>query len=99
MLSIHISNIVICAPVSVPIVMQLGWDPIWFGVVMTINMEMALITPPVGLNLFVVQDVAKDVPLMTIIRGVIPFIIIMALAIALVALIPDLALWLPNRMR
>ncbi|NQT67945.1 MAG: TRAP transporter large permease [Desulfobacteraceae bacterium] len=94
-----ISIIVICAPIVVPIIIQLGWDPVWFGVIMTINMEMALITPPVGLNLFVVKDVAKDVELKTIIKGVVPFIIIMAIAIVLVTLLPELALWLPDRMK
>jgi len=94
-----ISIIVICAPIVVPIIIQLGWDPIWFGVIMTINMEMALITPPVGLNLFVVKDVAEDVELRTIIKGVAPFIVIMAIMIIIVALIPDLALWLPKEIK
>lgn len=94
-----ISIIVICAPIVVPIIIQLGWDPVWFGVIMTINMEMALITPPVGLNLFVVKDVAEDVELKTIIKGVVPFIIIMAIAIVLVALLPELALWFPDRLK
>ena len=66
---------------------------------MKINMEMALITPPVGLNLFVVKDVAEDVELRTIIKGVAPFIVIMAIMLIIVALIPDLALWLPKEIK
>ncbi len=93
-----ISIIVICAPVAVPIIMKLGWDPVWFGILMTINMEMALISPPVGLNLYVVKDAVTDVPLITIIRGVLPFLLLMAVAIVLVAIIPELALWLPMQM-
>lgn len=93
-----ISIITICAPVAVPIIMLLGWSPVWFGVIMTINMEMALVTPPVGLNLYVVKDAVKEVPIGTIIKGIVPFVILMAVEIALVAVIPDLALWLPSKM-
>ena len=93
-----ISIIVICAPIAVPIIMQLGWDPVWFGIVMTINMEMALISPPVGLNLYVVKDAAYGVPLGTIIRGVLPYIILMGLNIVLVVMMPSTALWLTKMM-
>lgn len=93
-----ISIITICAPIAVPIIMLLGWDPVWFGIIMTINMEMALITPPVGLNLYVVKDAVKEVSIGTIIKGVIPFIILMAVGIALVMVVPSLALWLPGQM-
>ena len=93
-----ISIITICAPVAVPIIILLGFDPVWFGIVMTVNMEMALITPPVGLNLYVVQAAAPDLPSAQIIRGVFPFIILMAIEIALLALFPGIALWLPGKM-
>ncbi len=93
-----ISIIVICAPIAVPIIMQLGWDPVWFGIVMTINMEMALISPPVGLNLYVVKDAACGVPLGTIIRGVLPYIMLMGLNIILVVMVPSTALWLTKMM-
>src|SRR5699024_8201175 len=72
-----LSVIVITAPILVPIVLALGWDPIWFGIIMIINMEMALITPPVGLNLFVVQGVIEDVRLSRIIAGTMPYVFIM----------------------
>ncbi|MHB1044283.1 MAG: TRAP transporter large permease [Eubacteriales bacterium] len=94
-----ISIIVITTPIFAPIISSLGWDLIWFGIILTINMEMALITPPVGLNLYVVQGVVKDIPLGKIISGTMPYVVLMAAAIALVAIFPSLALWLPSMMR
>lgn len=91
-----LSIIVITIPILAPVVAGMGWDLVWFGIIVTINMEMALITPPVGLNLYVVKGVAPDVPLKTIIKGAIPYVIIMAFTIALIALVPNLALWLPG---
>ncbi|RIK97295.1 MAG: TRAP transporter large permease [Burkholderiales bacterium] len=86
-----LSIIVITAPILIPIISAFGWDLIWFGVILTINMEMALITPPVGLNLFVVQGVVRDVPLERIIRGALPYVLIMLAVLALVAAFPQLA--------
>jgi len=86
-----LSIIVITAPILIPIISAFGWDLIWFGIVLTINMEMALITPPVGLNLFVVQGVVRDVSLEQIIRGAFPYVLIMAVVLALVAIFPWLA--------
>jgi C4-dicarboxylate transporter, DctM subunit len=93
-----VSIIAITAPILVPIIITLGWDPIWFGIVMTINMEMALITPPVGLNLYVINNVIPDIKFSKILKGVIPYIIILAIMILLVVIFPDLAMWLPSRM-
>lgn len=90
-----LSVIVITAPILVPIVLALGWDPVWFGIIMIINMEMALITPPVGLNLFVVQGVIRDVSLSKIIAGTMPYVFIMAAVLILVGIFPSLALFLP----
>ncbi len=89
-----LSIIVITAPIVVPIIKAFGWDLVWFGVILTINMEMALITPPVGLNLFVVQAVVKGVPLEKIVAGTLPYVLIMTGALALIAVCPDIALWL-----
>ncbi|MFZ5510172.1 MAG: TRAP transporter large permease [Pseudomonadota bacterium] len=86
-----LSIIVITTPILVPIIAAFGWDLIWFGIILTINMEMALITPPVGLNLFVVQGVVRDVPLGRIIAGTLPYVLIMVAVLALVALFPGLA--------
>lgn len=94
-----LSIIVITAPILIPIIHTLGWDPIWFGIIMTINMEMALITPPVGLNLFVVQGVVGDVPLTRIIVGTMPYVFIMAAVLLLVGIFPDLATFLPHSFR
>jgi C4-dicarboxylate transporter DctM subunit len=91
-----ISIIVITLPILAPIITSLGWDLVWFGVIMTVNMEMALITPPVGLNLYVVLGVVRTVSLETIIRGTLPYVILMAIGIVLVAVFPSLALWLPG---
>lgn len=91
-----ISIVSIMAPIFVPVIIELGWDPIWFAIVMTINMEMALITPPVGLNLYVIKGIVPDSTLSEIVRGVFPFIILALLAMAIVILFPQLSLWLPN---
>ncbi|MEP9356486.1 TRAP transporter large permease subunit [Xanthobacter sp. KR7-65] len=84
-----LSIIVITTPIIIPIIETFGWDKVWFGVILMINMEMALITPPVGLNLFVVKGVVPEVPLGRIIAGTLPYVLIMALALALVAVLPQ----------
>jgi len=91
-----ISIMVITAPVIVPIIVAFGWDPIWFAIVMTINMELALITPPVGLNLYVLKGLFKETSLLTIIRGIIPFIFLDIFVLVIIILIPSLSLWLPD---
>lgn len=91
-----LSIIVITTPIIIPIIDTFGWDKVWFGVILMINMEMALITPPVGLNLFVVKGVVPEVPLGRIISGTLPYVAIMALALALVAVFPQLGLY-PHR--
>ncbi len=93
-----VAIILITMPVLFPIIVELGFDPIWFGVVMTLNMEMGLITPPVGLNLYVVQGIAPDIPVRDILVGSLPYVAVLALGIVLLVLFPDLVLWLPNRM-
>ena len=90
-----VSIILITLPMLYPIVKSLGFDLIWFNVVMLINMELALITPPVGMNLFVIKGISPDSTIGQIIQGSVPFAIIMALEIVLLCLAPDLATWLP----
>jgi C4-dicarboxylate transporter DctM subunit len=92
-----VAIILVTMPVLFPIITELGFDPIWFGVVMTLNMEMGLITPPVGLNLYVVQGIAPDIPLRDILAGSLPYVAVLALGIIILALSPGLATWLPNQ--
>ncbi|WP_046471570.1 TRAP transporter large permease [Allosalinactinospora lopnorensis] len=93
-----VAIILITMPVLFPIVTQLGFDPIWFGVVMTLNMEMGLITPPVGLNLYVVQGIVPKVPLRDILVGSLPYVGVLAVAIVLLCLFPGIVTWLPTQM-
>ena len=90
--------ILMVAPLLLPIVQGLGFDPVWFAVIMTVNLEIGLVTPPVGLNLYIVKNIAPDIPMSHVLLGVIPFVIIEGLVIASVCIWPQLALWLPNRM-
>lgn len=93
-----LSMLVITVPIVFPVITGLGFDPIWFGVVAVIVIEMGMITPPVGMNVFVVRGVAGDVPLTTVFRGVTPFLIAMIIGLLLIILVPDIALLLPNTM-
>ncbi len=90
--------IVLTMPFLFPVVTKLGFDPIWFGVLATINMEMACITPPVGFNLFVMQGIVKDMSFGDIARGSAAFIPLQVLLLVLAILVPDIILWLPSRM-
>jgi tripartite ATP-independent transporter DctM subunit len=90
--------ILMVAPLLLPIIRGLGFDPIWFAVIMTVNLEIGLVTPPVGLNLYIVKNIAPDIPMSHVLLGVIPFVIIECIVIACVCIWPELALWLPNRM-
>lgn len=93
-----VAVILMAAPTLVPIVETIGFDPIWFGVMLTLNMEIGLITPPVGLNLYVINSIAPDVKLPTILWGALPFMICMLIGIALLIMFPALATWLPDYM-
>ncbi len=93
-----VAIILVTMPVLFPIITELGFDPVWFGVVMTLNMEMGLITPPVGLNLYVVQGIAPDIPLRDILVGSLPYVGVLALGIIILALFPGLVTWLPSQM-
>lgn len=93
-----LSMLVITIPIVYPIIVGLGFDPIWFGVIAVLVIEMGMITPPVGLNVFVVKSVAVDVPMSTIFKGVLPFWIAMLVCIALIVAFPGIALLIPNSM-
>lgn len=92
-----LSMVLIMTPVLLPGAMGLGFDPIWFGIYMVILVECALITPPVGLNLYVIQSVAKA-PLGDVSRGVLPFLVLMLLTVVVLFLVPDLALYIPFKL-
>ena len=90
--------ILMTTPILMPIITTAGFDPVWFGVILTVNMELGLITPPVGLNLYVINGIAPDVDLRTILRGAVPFMVCMIVAILLLCLFPEIATWLPDRL-
>jgi len=91
-----VAVILMTAPTLLPIIELAGFDPIWFGVVLTLNMEIGLITPPVGLNLYVLNGIAPDVKLTTILWGALPFMLCMVLGIILLTIFPGIATWLPD---
>jgi C4-dicarboxylate transporter, DctM subunit len=93
-----VAVILILSPILHPIVTGLGFDPIWFGVLMTLNLEAGLITPPVGLNLYIVKGIAPDIPLSTVLRGSIPFILLLFLGMVILCFFPGIATWLPAKM-
>ena len=82
-------------PILYPLVTGLGFSGLWFAVIMMINMELALISPPEGLNLFILQDLAKSTAA-EVSRGVIPYLVVIALFLALISLVPSLTNWLPS---
>jgi tripartite ATP-independent transporter DctM subunit len=89
--------LIIVAPLYVPLVITLGFNPIWYGILYTITCQIAYMTPPFGYNLFLMRAMApKEVTLIDIYRSIIPFVLIMLLGLALVIIFPEIALWLPN---
>lgn len=90
--------ILMTSPILLPIITAAGFDPIWFGVIVTINMEIGLIHPPVGLNIYIVSAIAPDVPLMRIMWGTLPYVVCMMLQIVILCVFPDVATWLPNHL-
>jgi tripartite ATP-independent transporter DctM subunit len=94
-----LAMVILTVPIFYPVVARLGFDPIWFGVIMVLVSEMGVITPPVGLNVYVIHGVAKDVPLFTIFRGIAPFLLMMIVCIIFVIIFPQIALFLPNIMK
>ena len=94
-----LSMMITTIPIVAPIMIGLGYDPIWLGIVIIVLVEAALITPPVGLNLFVVQSLRKAGSMNAVIIGSLPFVFAMFVLLAALAFFPQLALWLPNRVR
>jgi len=93
-----VAVILMTTPILLPIVTQAGFDPYWFAVVLTINLEIGLITPPVGLNLYVINGIVPEVSLRTILLGSLPYMLCMVTAIIILCIFPEIATWLPNQM-
>jgi TRAP-type C4-dicarboxylate transport system permease large subunit len=88
--------IVVTVPIFFPVVQKLGFDPIWFGVMMVLISEMGVITPPVGVNVFVIKGIAPDVPLFVIFRGILPFLAALIIVTIIILFVPQIATFLPS---
>ncbi|HVG51265.1 MAG TPA: TRAP transporter large permease [Xanthobacteraceae bacterium] len=93
-----LAMILLTIPIVFPIIKALGYDPVWFGIIIVMVVELGLITPPIGMNVFVIKGIAKEVPLEDIFRGVTPFIIAQIILIFIIIAFPQIALWLPSTM-
>jgi tripartite ATP-independent transporter DctM subunit len=93
-----LAMIILTVPIVFPVIKELGFDPIWFGVIIVMTAELGLMHPPVGMNIFVIKSVVEDVKISTIFRGVLPFIVTDILRLVLLIAFPILALWLPSKM-
>jgi len=91
-----VAVIVMTAPLLLPVINASGFDSTWFAVIMTINLEIGLITPPVGLNLYVINGIAPDIPLGSVLRGTLPFVIMMIVGMLLLCIFPGIVTWLPD---
>src|SRR2546421_11006580 len=94
----ELSVMIILLPILFPLITGLGFDPVWFGIIMVVWLEIGFITPPVGLNLFVIQGLMPGLSGRQITLGTTPFVVLMILLVVLLFLVPDLALWLPRQM-
>jgi C4-dicarboxylate transporter DctM subunit len=92
-----LSMLLTTAPLITPIVVALGFDPVWFGILLMVLLETALITPPIGINLYVVQGIRKSGSMNDVMIGILPFVVAMFAMIALLLVWPQMALWLPNQ--
>ena len=93
-----LAMIILTVPIIFPVITQLGFDPIWFGVIIVMTVELGLIHPPVGMNIFVIKSVIEDAKISTIFYGVMPFILTDILRLVILIVFPAIALWLPSRM-
>jgi len=94
----ELSVMIIILPILFPLITGLGFDPIWFGIIMIVWLEIGFITPPVGLNLFVIQGLTPGATARDMMLGTTPYVVLMILLVALLFFVPDLALWLPRQM-
>ena len=91
--------VLLTIPLFFPIVVALGFDPVWFGVLIVMVIQIGLISPPVGMNLFVLNALLSRVGLGTIFRGVWPFVVVQVIMLAILVAFPALSLWLPSFMK
>jgi len=91
--------VVLTVPIFFPVIQALGYDPIWFGIVIVMVSEIGLITPPVGMNVFIIKGVAKDVPLATIFKGIFPFLIADVARLTTIIIFPQICLFLPKLLK
>lgn len=94
-----VSMMLLTIPILFPSIIALGFDPVWFGVVLVVFIELGALTPPMGLNLIAIHSVAQDVSLKTIIKGSLPFAVVMMIFLAILYMFPELALWLPRTLK
>ncbi|HVO15294.1 MAG TPA: TRAP transporter large permease subunit, partial [Alphaproteobacteria bacterium] len=95
----ELSMILLTVPLFFPIIVHLGFDPVWFGILIVLVVQIGLISPPVGMNLFVLNTLLPEVPIRTIFRGVIAFCIVTVLSLGILIAFPGISLWLPSHMR
>jgi TRAP-type C4-dicarboxylate transport system permease large subunit len=93
-----LDTILLTIPIVFPIILKLGFDPVWFGVLIVIISELSLITPPVAMNLYVVQGITK-VPLQVISRGILPFLLVLVFGLMILIAFPEISLFLPRTMK
>ena len=93
-----LAMIILTVPIIFPVIKELGFDPIWFGIIIVMTVELGLIHPPVGMIVFVIKSVVQDVDFSTIFRGVIPFIITDLIRLIILIAFPIIAIWLPSHM-
>jgi len=93
-----LAMIILTVPIIFPVIKELGFDPIWFGVIIVMTVELGLIHPPVGMNIFVIKSVIEDMKISTIFYGVLPFIVTDLIRLVILIAFPILATWLPARM-
>lgn len=91
-----LAALVITLPFVMPLVLGMGYHPVWWGIIMVIIIELGLITPPIGVNVFVLYGIAGNIPMRTIFRGIMPFLVAELVCVAALVLFPDLVLWLPR---
>jgi TRAP-type C4-dicarboxylate transport system permease large subunit len=94
-----LSMVLLTIPIFFPIVHALGFDPIWFGVLVVVVVEISMITPPVGMNVFVLKALLPEIPITTIFRGLVPFIMVDIMRLALFIAVPSIILFLPSHMK
>jgi TRAP-type C4-dicarboxylate transport system permease large subunit len=94
-----IAMILLTIPIFFPLIISMDFSPIWFGILIVRVVEIGLITPPVGLNVYIIKGVAKDVPMQTIFKGIIPFLIADLLHVSMLVAFPSIALFLPGFMK